>query len=208
MDAYQQKMRDEIETGIEQAVDDLRLHGNWDRWWEFVLTIQAMTKAGAYGTMLALSKGAELAENREEYLRQCQGKLRIDPKTADRYIRTVALYAREDFQGLDEPVLEQFQALPVQWQIRVMQSLGEERVTPQIVSDILSADSFDQLNQRLRDRKGSTPRTGTDFWINPTGEVFAYFNGEIVPGGPVAVWTSNTNGREYAEFVKRLGIRS
>lgn len=217
MDEYQRKMREEITNGIGEAIDDLQKHQDMGRWWSFLGTLQAMTKAGAYGVMLGMAKGWETINNnhaafggmsREDYLREGQSHLNIDPATGDRYMRTVSLYEREDFVGLDEPVLEQLQALPVQWQIRVMQSLGDTPITEEVVKDILSSGSFEQLNERLRLRKGGKPRTGTSFSINPTGEVFAYYDGDIVQGGPVAVWTGRTDSREYAEFLRRLGIRS
>ncbi len=217
MDEYQRKMRDEITNGIGEAVADLQNRQHMGNWWAFLGTLQAMTKAGAYGVMLGMSKGWEAISadpkkfdnmSREDYLRQGQANLNIDPGTGDRYMRTVSLYEREDFEGLDEPVLEQLQALPVQWQIRVMQSLGDNPITEEHVKDILSSGSFEQLNERLRLRKGGKPRTGTSFSINPTGEVFAYYDGEIVQGGPVAVWTGRADSREYQEFLKRLGIRS
>lgn len=217
MDAYQKQMRDEIVKGLEEATADLAKHKNLSRYFDFLGTLQAMTKAGAYGLMLGMSRGWDVVKedangfdnmSREDYLLGAKAKLNIDPGTADRYMRTVMLYEREDFQGLDEPTLEQFQALPVQWQIRIMQSLGETHITPEVVKDVLSSGSFEQLNERLRQRKGGKPRTGTSYSINPTGEVFAYWDGEIVQGGPVCVWTGSTEGREYFDFLKRLGIRS
>lgn len=208
MDDYQRKMRDELTKGIAEAEDDLKQNLDWGRWWAFVGSLQSMTKAGAYATMLALSRGVGYAENREEYLNMARANIKLDPKTADRYIRTIGLYEREDFQELDEPVLEQLQALPVQWQVRLMQSLGEEKLTNDILNDVLSSESFEQFNERLRLRKGGTPRTGNTYSINPTGEVYAYWNGEMIQGGPVCVWTGRTDSREYADFLKRMGIRS
>lgn len=209
MDSNLMSMREEIQKGLEQAEEDLRDNGEWERWWQFCGSMQAMTKAGAFGLMLALKRGLAYSDNKEDYLQQVKAKLNIDPGTADRYIRVVELYEREDFQGLDEPVQNQLQSLPVQWQVRVMQSLGDEVLTPETVSMILAAGSFEELNYKLRERKGSVVnREGFRFSISTDGEVYGWFNGEILEGGPLAVWMGRKDGKEYTEFLKRLGIRS
>lgn len=209
MDSHLTAMRDEIHRGLEQAEEDLRDNGDWDKWWTFLGSLQAMTKAGAFGLMKGLKRGLQYTDNKEDYLEQANAKLKIDKDTADRYIRVIDLYEREDFQGLDEPVLQQIQSLPVQWQIRMMQSLGDDPVTKEDIQNLLAAGSLDELNHKLRQRKGTViNREGLRFSITATGELYGWFNGEAIAGGPMAVWLGRKDGREYTEFLKRLGIRS